>query len=91
MALLFQTTLLTGPQLLGADFLAISPTHSKLGGQFLKTAGSGLIGVQKLRTQIIRIGLRHKFVFAEIANPNLPHLEIQGYSNSGSALGGADK
>jgi len=85
-AQLFRTTLLTGPQLLGTDFLGITPAHTKLGGQFLKTAGSGLIGFQKLRTQIIRIELRHTFVFAEIATTNLPHLAIQGYSNSGSAL-----
>src|ERR1035437_8245339 len=42
--------------------------------------------IQKLQTQIIRIGLGHRLVFAEIAETNLPLIGNPGYSDFGSAL-----
>src|ERR1035437_3517014 len=84
--LLNQPFLLASTCLLDPDLLRIPPAHTELGRQFAQTSHSSFIGIQKLQTQIIRIGLGHRLVFAEIAETNLPLIGNPGYSNFGSAL-----
>src|SRR5208337_1770470 len=81
--------LLPGVLLLPSDLLAVRQAYSELASQFPQAAGTRLIGFQKLATQIIRIGLRHPFVAAKIASPNLSRFTALAYSNSGSALAAA--
>src|ERR1019366_2242599 len=83
---LHQPFLLAGTRLLDPDLLRIPPAHTELGRQFAQTSHSSFIGIQKLQTQIIRIGLGHRLVFAEIAETNLPLIGNPGYSDFGSAL-----
>ena len=71
---------------MSTNLFAITPTHTELGRQFPKTSHSRFIGLQELRTQIIRIRLWHRLVFAEIADSNMNPTSYSGYSNSGSAL-----
>src|ERR1035437_1325596 len=84
--LLNQPFLLASTCLLDPDLLRIPPAHTELGRQFAQTSHSSFIGIQKLQTQIIRIGLGHRLVFAEIAETNLPLIGNPGYSDFGSAL-----
>jgi len=59
-------------QLLRPNLLGLSPAHAKLRRQLRQASRSRFVGFQKLAPQIIRIGLWHPFVGAEIANSKLP-------------------
>src|ERR1700741_1739963 len=71
---------------MGPDLLAVTPAHSELRGQLPQTPRSRLIGFQHLHTQIIRIRLCHRLVFAKIAKPTMTALPFPAYNYCDSAL-----
>src|ERR1700761_2450226 len=73
---------------MGPDLLAVTPAHSELRGQLPQTPRSRLIGFQHLHTQIIRIRLCHRLVFAKIAKPTMTALPFPAYNYCDSALAG---